>query len=113
MSANTVFVGTSKFYELRGLVLLLYKIKERIIMADLKSIPPTETLYVLGRACPYPIVLIKKGMEKIPAGAVLKILCDSSITVEEVIPRYCEKHGYQFESVMLNEGSWEFYILKA
>lgn len=82
-------------------------------MADLKSIPPIETLDVLGRACPYPIVLIKKEMEKIPAGAVLKILCDSSATVEEVIPRYCEKHGYQFESVMLNEGSWEFYILKA
>ena len=82
-------------------------------MADLKSETPTTTLDVLGRACPYPIVLIKKEMEKLPAGALLKILCDSSTTVEEVIPRYCEKHGYQFELVRLDDkGYWEFYIHK-
>jgi tRNA 2-thiouridine synthesizing protein A len=83
-------------------------------MADLKSEPPVEILDVLGRACPYPIVLIKKKMEQIPIGTVLKILCDSVETAEEVIPRYCEKRGYEFESVKLEEeGHWEFYIRKA
>ena len=82
-------------------------------MSDLNSKLPTETLDVLGRACPYPIVIIKKEMEKLPIGATLKILCDSPITVEEVIPHYCEKKGYAYKSVRLeDEGHWEVYIEK-
>lgn len=82
-------------------------------MDDLKSKTPSETLDVLGRVCPYPIIITKKEMEKLPSGAILKILCDSSETIEEVIPRYCEKHGYQFEVVKLEDkGYWEFYIQK-
>jgi len=83
-------------------------------MVDLASKTPTETLDVLGRVCPYPIVLIKKEMEKLPGGAILKVLCDSQSTAEEVIPRYCEKHGYSFQSVKIeDEGQWELYIQKA
>jgi tRNA 2-thiouridine synthesizing protein A len=82
-------------------------------VGDLNSKPVAETLDVLGHPCPYPIVLIKKEMEKIPIGAVLKILCDSQITVEEVIPHYCEKKGYAFKSVKLEgEGHWEVYLEK-
>jgi tRNA 2-thiouridine synthesizing protein A len=82
-------------------------------MTDLKSKKPSETLDVLGKDCPYPIVLIKKEMEKLNSGATLKIICDSSATVEEAIPRYCEKHGYQFEAVKFEDkGYWEFYIEK-
>lgn len=82
-------------------------------MPNLKSLTPTETLDVLGRACPYPIMLTKKIMEKLPSGAILKILCDSPVTVEDAIPRYCEKHGYKFESVKIEDkGYWELYIQK-
>ena len=82
-------------------------------VTDLRSGTPAETLDVLGRSCPYPIVLIKKEMEKLASGAILKILCDSATTAEEVIPRYCEKRGYQFECVRVDEnGYWEFYIRK-
>ena len=41
-------------------------------MADLKTQTPTETLDVLGRVCPYPLVLTKKQLEKMSSGAVLK-----------------------------------------
>lgn len=82
-------------------------------MSELTSKAPTETLDVLGRVCPYPIVLLKKEMEKLPAGAILKVLCDSQATAEEVIPRYCEKHGYPMEAVKSeDEGQWELYIRK-
>jgi TusA-related sulfurtransferase len=41
------------------------------------------------------------------------VLCDSQSTAEEVIPRYCEKHGYLFEAVKIeDEGQWELYIQK-
>lgn len=83
-------------------------------MSDLKTKTPAETLDLLGRSCPYPIVLTKKEMEKLPEGAVLKILCDSPTMIEDTIPRYCEKHGYQFEIVRLEDkGYWELYILKS
>lgn len=74
---------------------------------------PAETLDVLGRPCPHPIVFIKKTMENLPSGATLKVLCDSQVTVEEVIPHYCEKKGYTFvTSRPKEEGQWEVYIKK-
>ena len=82
-------------------------------MSDITSKTPTEILDVLGRVCPYPIVLIKKEMEKMQSGAIIKVLCDSQSTAEEVIPHYCKKHGYLFESVKIDdEGQWELYIQK-
>jgi tRNA 2-thiouridine synthesizing protein A len=82
-------------------------------MADIKSMTPAQTLDVQGRACPYPIVLIKKEMEKLRDGAVLKILSDSPEAAGDSIPRYCEKHGYQLEAVKIEDkGYWEIFIQK-
>ncbi|MEW6585294.1 MAG: sulfurtransferase TusA family protein [Nitrospirota bacterium] len=81
-------------------------------MSDLRSQTPTETLDVQGRACPYPIVLVKQVMEKLPGGSILKVLCDSPETAEDSIPRYCEKRGYQFEAVKIEEDYWELFIQK-
>ena len=83
-------------------------------MVNLRSKVPSETLDVQGRACPYPIVLVKKEMGKLPSGAVLKILCDSLEAASDSIPRYCEKHGYLLETVRLEDsGYWEIYIQKS
>ncbi len=82
-------------------------------MADLKSQTPTQTLDVLGRVCPYPLVLTKKTIEKAPDGTLLKVLCDAPASAEDTIPKYCEKQGYGFESVKLEDkGYWEIYIKK-
>ena len=82
-------------------------------MVDLKSKTPTETLDFLGRICPYPNTTAKKEMEKLPVGAILKIICDLPAFVEETIPRFAEMHGYQFETVKLEDkGYWEIYIQK-
>ncbi len=81
-------------------------------MTDLKSQKPTETIDLIGKDCPYPIIVTKNTMENLPSGAILKILTDTPVTIEESIPRYCEKHGYQFETVKI-EDHWEIYIKKA
>ena len=82
-------------------------------MADLKSQQPTEELDVLGRVCPYPLVLTKKKIEKMGSGQILKILCDAPASAEDSIPRYAEKQGYEFESVKREDkGLWELYIKK-
>ena len=81
-------------------------------MADLKSQTPTETLDVLGRVCPYPLVLTKKQLEKMGSG-LLKILCDAPASAEDSIPRYAEKQGFPIEVVKLEDkGYWEIYIQK-
>ena len=82
-------------------------------MSDLKSQAPTETLDVLGRVCPYPLVLTKKQLEKMASGAILKILCDAPASAEDSIPRYAEKQGFAFQSVKLEDkGYWELFIQK-
>ncbi|MBI4698810.1 MAG: sulfurtransferase TusA family protein [Nitrospirae bacterium] len=82
-------------------------------MADLKSQTPTETLDVLGRVCPYPLVITKKTLEKAPAGTLLKVLCDAPASAEDTIPKYCEKNGFAHESIKLDDkGYWEIYIKK-
>ncbi len=80
-------------------------------MADLKSQTPTQVLDVLGRVCPYPLVLTKKALEKMPSGGILKILCDAPASAEDSVPRFAESKGYPIEVVKLAE-SWELYIQK-
>ena len=82
-------------------------------MGELSSKPPTETLDVLGRVCPYPLLLTKKAIEKLPIGSILKVLCDAPASAEDSIPRYAEKHGYTVESIKQEDkGYWELYIEK-
>ncbi len=82
-------------------------------MADLKSQNPDQTLDVLGRVCPYPLVMTKKALEKMQSGQILKVLCDAPASAEDSIPRYCEKQGYPIEVVKLEDkGYWELYIQK-
>ncbi len=80
-------------------------------MADLKSQTPAETLDVLGRVCPYPLVLAKKALEKLPSGGILKILCDAPASAEDSLPRFAEGKGYPIEVVKLGD-SWDIYIQK-
>lgn len=80
-------------------------------MGDLKAKTPAEVLDVLGRVCPYPLVLTKKQMEKMGSGQVLKILCDAPASAEDSIPRFAEKSGFPIEVEKVGD-SWEIYIEK-
>jgi TusA-related sulfurtransferase len=75
---------------------------------------PDQTLDVLGRVCPYPLVLSKKAVEKLSSGQILKVLCDAPASAEDSLPKWAEKNGYKFEAVKLgDEESWELYIQKS
>ncbi|MEO5357466.1 MAG: sulfurtransferase TusA family protein [Nitrospirae bacterium YQR-1] len=82
-------------------------------MGDLRAEEPTEVLDVLGRVCPYPLVLTKKKMEKMEKDTLLKVLCDAPASAEDSIPKYAEKQGFGFDSVKVEDkGHWELYIKK-
>ncbi len=80
-------------------------------MADLKSQTPAQTLDVLGRVCPYPLVLTKKAMEKLGSGQVLKVLCDAPASAEDSLPRFAQDKGFACEVVKTGD-SWEIFIQK-
>ncbi|MDP2167135.1 MAG: sulfurtransferase TusA family protein [Thermodesulfovibrionales bacterium] len=80
-------------------------------MGELSSQTPVQTLDVLGRVCPYPLVLTKKAVEKLSSGQILKVLCDAPASAEDTLPRWAEKQGLKFEAVKL-EDKWEIYIQK-
>ncbi len=82
-------------------------------MADLKAQTPTEVLDVLGRVCPYPLVLTKKQIEKMKSGDILKVMCDAPASAEDSLPRFAEKQGFPIEVVKLEDkGYWEIFIQK-
>ncbi|MBC8412552.1 sulfurtransferase TusA family protein [bacterium] len=82
-------------------------------MAELTTQEPTQTLDVLGRVCPYPLVLTKKTMEKAAGGSLVKVLCDAPASAEDTIPKYCDKQGYAHETVKVEDkGYWEIWIKK-
>lgn len=82
-------------------------------MADLKTQTPAEVVDVLGRVCPYPLVMTKKAIEKLSSGDIVKVMTDAPASAEDSIPRFAEKQGYPIE-VIKNEdkGFWEIYIQK-
>lgn len=81
-------------------------------MGELSSQEATKTLDVLGRVCPYPLVLTKKAVEKMDSGSILKVLCDAPASAEDSIPRWAEKQGFAFEAVKQDD-KWELYIKKS
>jgi len=81
-------------------------------MGELSSKTPDQTLDVLGRVCPYPLVLSKKAVEKMSSGQILKVLCDAPASAEDSLPKWAEKQGFKFESVKLAGDTWELYIQK-
>ena len=80
---------------------------------DIKTIKPTKEIDVLGRVCPYPLVMTKKGSESLNEGEVVRILTDSEPSVTTEIPNFCAKKGLLMDSVRLEDkGYWEVYIMK-
>jgi tRNA 2-thiouridine synthesizing protein A len=82
-------------------------------MGELSSKTPDQVLDVMGRVCPYPLVLSKKALEKMSSGQLLKILCDAPASAEDSLPKFAEKQGFKFESVKLADDTWELYIQKS
>lgn len=80
-------------------------------MGELSSKTPDKELDVLGRVCPYPLVLTKKSVEKMESGQVLKVLTDAPASAEDSIPKWAEKSGHKFESVKTGD-QWELFIQK-
>ncbi|MEW5768484.1 MAG: sulfurtransferase TusA family protein [bacterium] len=80
---------------------------------DIKTVAPIKELDVLGRVCPYPLVMAKKATHGLNEGEVVKMLCDSEASVTREIPAFCQKKGLLIDSIRREDkGYWEVYIMK-
>jgi len=57
-----------------------------------------ELLDVRGQQCPGPIVAVKQALERLPAGAMIKVLASDSGFLRD-LPSFCESTGHQLLSL--------------
>ncbi len=72
-----------------------------------------ETLDVRGEICPYPLFETKKAMERLPRGAVLEVLIDYPLALDN-ITRWAESAGHVIvESRILGPSEWALVLRHA
>ena len=67
---------------------------------------------VVGLRCPLPVLKLKKRIEPLQPGSVVKLLTSDPTTVKDV-PAYCELAGHLILSIAHNSSPYEFIIRKA
>lgn len=68
-----------------------------------------KSIDCLGDMCPIPVLKMKKEMQKMESGEVLKLVTDHSCVLESVTHQF-KKCEIRHEEVM--SGVWEIYITK-
>ncbi len=72
----------------------------------------TDTLDVTGHKCPLPVLRMRRALEKLPAGAILKILASDPMTQVD-FPHFCRQAGHELLAVAKNESVFIFLVQKA
>ena len=67
---------------------------------------------VVGLRCPLPVLKLKKRIEPIQPGSVVKLLTNDPTTLKDV-PAYCELAGHFIISMAHDSSPYEFIIRKA
>jgi len=67
---------------------------------------------VVGLRCPLPVLKLKKRIEPLQPGSVVKLLTSDPTTVKDV-PAYCELAGHLILSIAHDSSPYEFIIRKA
>ena len=67
---------------------------------------------VVGLRCPLPVLKLKKRIEPIQPGSVVKLLTNDPTTLKDV-PAYCELAGHLIISMVHDSSPYEFIIRKA
>lgn len=65
----------------------------------------------LGLLCPLPVLRLRKRMERLNAGAKIRLLADDPAAVIDV-PHFCSEAGHTFISVTDAESHMEFVVQK-
>jgi len=71
----------------------------------------SKKLDVTGHKCPVPVLRVRRVLERMPAGGILKILATDPMTLVD-IPHFCHEKGYDLLKMSEDEGILYFFINK-
>ncbi len=71
-----------------------------------------NTLDALGLLCPLPVLKARKRLKSMPAGSVLRLLCDDPAAIIDV-PHFCTEAGHELLSLEHSDGHQVYVIQKS
>jgi tRNA 2-thiouridine synthesizing protein A len=72
----------------------------------------SETLDVTGHKCPIPVLRLRRQLEKMPAGAVIKVTATDSMTGID-FPHFCRESHHELLEMTEEDGILYFLIKKS
>jgi len=69
-------------------------------------------LNILGKVCPYCLLIVRNEMKKLSSGDVLVVVTDHPPAATDTIPHDMKKKGNLVLSKKLEPGIWEIKITK-
>jgi len=67
---------------------------------------------VVGLRCPLPVLKLKKRIEPLPSGALVRLITSDPTTLKDV-PSYCTLAGHELVSIQSDNPPFEFFIRMA
>jgi len=78
----------------------------------LKSILITENLDVTGHKCPVPVLRVRRMLERLARGTILKVMATDPMT-EIDFPHFCQESGHDLLEMDEENGIYYFLIRKS
>ena len=64
-----------------------------------------------GLLCPLPVLKLRKRMEPLPSGSIIKIITDDPAAIID-IPHFCNEQGHQLLKMDKSKTNLTFFIKK-
>jgi TusA-related sulfurtransferase len=68
-----------------------------------------HSLDVRGLVCPFPQLLVLKGLDKLSSSDILEVILDNPPSVKD-IPLALEKKGYKVEKLRVDSLTWKLKV---
>lgn len=75
------------------------------------EIKVAETLDVTGHKCPIPILRVRRALEKISMGAILKVLATDPMTMID-FPHFCQQAGHELLETTQQDNIFIYLVKK-
>ena len=68
---------------------------------------------VIGQYSPFPELRARNVLREMPTGQTLAVLTDGEVAATKTLPHFCEKMGYRYKVLKVEQGQWQVHIEKS
>lgn len=72
----------------------------------------SEKLDVTGHKCPVPVLRVRRMLERLPRGTILKVMATDPMTQID-LPHFCQESGHDMLEMTKENAVFHFLIKKA